>query len=289
MDEYGQHLYGVIGPYNEGFPLALACEGEGGDPSPAVKWWREAELLDDSYYITPQGFARNELLLASLKRTDLMTRLMCQVSNSNLTAPVTSSVIIDMNLRPTEVQITSMFRPLSANRPAEIVCVARGARPPAQISWWLDNDQLTSQITESTSKEDNLTVSSLIFNPSKHDNQRNLSCRGDNPQLPDSVLEDSWVMDIHFPPQLSVKVDKQIPLLEGTHVTMTCVVDANPPIVELEWLKDGQSLGAPARRDTRNRTFSITSAGPEHRGHYQCAGINSEGRDISKAEHLKIH
>lgn len=30
MDEYGQHLRGVIGPYNEGFPLSLACEGEGG-------------------------------------------------------------------------------------------------------------------------------------------------------------------------------------------------------------------------------------------------------------------
>ncbi|GBM83791.1 hypothetical protein AVEN_248267-1 [Araneus ventricosus] len=30
MDEYGQHLRGVIGPYNEGFPLGLACEGEGG-------------------------------------------------------------------------------------------------------------------------------------------------------------------------------------------------------------------------------------------------------------------
>ncbi|GBN30679.1 hypothetical protein AVEN_78066-1 [Araneus ventricosus] len=69
----------------------------GCDPSPAVKWWRDAELLDDSYYITPQGFARNELLLPSLKRADLMTQLTCQVSNSNLTAPVTSSVIIDMN------------------------------------------------------------------------------------------------------------------------------------------------------------------------------------------------
>ncbi|GIY83882.1 uncharacterized protein CEXT_573101 [Caerostris extrusa] len=68
-----------------------------GEPSPAVKWWRDAELLDDSYYITPQGFARNELLLSSLKRADLMTSLTCQVSNSNLSAPVTSTVIIDMN------------------------------------------------------------------------------------------------------------------------------------------------------------------------------------------------
>ncbi|KAF8795200.1 Hemicentin-2 like protein [Argiope bruennichi] len=289
MDEYGQHLRGVIGPYNEGFPLGLACEGEGGDPSPAVKWWRDAELLDDSYYITPQGFARNELLLASLKRTDLMTQLTCQVSNSNLTAPVTSSVIIDMNLKPTDVHITSMYRPLSVGHPAEIVCVARGARPPAQISWWLDGEKVTSRITESTAREENLTVSSLVFNPNKHDNQRNLSCRGDNPQVPDSVLEDTWVLDIHFPPELDVKINKQVPVLEGTDVSMTCVVRANPPIAELEWLKDGQSLGPPARRDTRNRTLNIASTSIEHKGRYQCSAINSEGKTFSEPKFLQVH
>ncbi|GIY51688.1 ig-like domain-containing protein [Caerostris extrusa] len=30
MDEFGQHLHGVIGPYNEGSPVSLICEGEGG-------------------------------------------------------------------------------------------------------------------------------------------------------------------------------------------------------------------------------------------------------------------
>ncbi|KAG8175986.1 hypothetical protein JTE90_009862 [Oedothorax gibbosus] len=286
MDEYGQHLRGLIGPYNEGFPLALACEGEGGDPSPAVRWWRDAELLDDSYYITPQGFARNELLLASLKRIDLMTRLTCQVSNSNLTAPVTSSVIIDMNLKPTDVHITSMYRPLSAGHPSEIVCVARGARPPAQISWWLDGEKITSRITESTAREENLTVSSLIFNPNKHDNQRNLSCRGDNPQLPDSVLEDSWVLDIHFPPEMSVKANKEVPFVEGTDISLTCVLRANPPIAELEWLKDGASLG---KRDPRNRTLVITAATLEHKGRYQCSAINSEGKTLSDPLVLNIH
>lgn len=100
-------------------------------------------------------------------------------------------------VKPTDVQITSLYRPLSVERSTEIVCVARGARPPAQVSWWLDGEKLTSRITESTARDENLTVSSLIFNPSKHDNQRNLSCRGDNPQVPDSVLEDSWILDIH--------------------------------------------------------------------------------------------
>ncbi|GIY52297.1 uncharacterized protein CDAR_623391 [Caerostris darwini] len=69
----------------------------GSDPSPDVRWLRNAELLDDSYYITPQGFSRNELLLSSLKRTDLMSSLTCQVSNSNPSAPVTSTVVIDTN------------------------------------------------------------------------------------------------------------------------------------------------------------------------------------------------
>ena len=30
MDEFGQHLHGIIGPYNEGQPVSLICEGEGG-------------------------------------------------------------------------------------------------------------------------------------------------------------------------------------------------------------------------------------------------------------------
>ncbi|XP_054708867.1 hemicentin-2-like isoform X1 [Uloborus diversus] len=285
MDEYGQHLHGIIGPYNEGFPLALACEGEGGNPSPAVRWWRDAELLDDSFYITPQGFARNELLLPSLRRTDLLSRLTCQVSNSNLSAPVTSSVVIDMNLKPTEVQITSLFRPLSLGRPTEIVCMARGARPPAQISWWLDGEKLISRVTESSSRDENLTVSSLLFSPGKHDNQRNLSCRGDNPQIPDSVLEDSWLLDIHFPPQLTVKVDKKIPVVEGTSISFTCVVQANPAVAEHEWLKDGNQLV----ENIQNQTLIITDVQPEHKGSYQCAAINNEGRTISSALELKVH
>lgn len=31
MDEFGQHLHGIIGPYNEGQPVSLICEGEGGE------------------------------------------------------------------------------------------------------------------------------------------------------------------------------------------------------------------------------------------------------------------
>ncbi|XP_054717287.1 synaptogenesis protein syg-2-like [Uloborus diversus] len=289
MDEFGQRLHGIIGPYNEGHPVSLICEGEGGDPSPSVKWFKKAELLDGTYYVTPQGFARNEINLPNLQRTDLLTTLTCEVSNSNLTAPVSSSVSLDMNLRPTDVRITSPYQPLSAGKDADIVCVARGARPPAQISWWLDGEKLTTGITESTAEEDNLTISSLSIRPEIHDNLRNLSCRGDNPQLTDSVLEDTWLINVHYLPKLSVKINTIIPVKEGTDISITCDVQAHPPVTELEWLQDGRSLGPPAKDSFSNRTFFIASVGPQHKGEYSCAGTNSEGRSVSDPALLQVN
>lgn len=74
-----------------------------GDPSPSVRWLKGAELLDDTYYVTPQGFARNEIHIHKLLRTDLLSTFTCEVSNSNLTAPVTSAVSLDMNRKYLEI------------------------------------------------------------------------------------------------------------------------------------------------------------------------------------------
>ncbi|GIY06294.1 hemicentin-2 [Caerostris darwini] len=142
-------------------------------------------------------------------------------------------------VKPTDVHITTTCRDISVRQPFEIVCVAKGARPPAQVSWWLDGEKLTSRITESTSREENLTSSSLVFNPSKHDNQRNLSCRGDNPQLPDSVLEDTWVLDVHFPPELEVKINKTVPVFEDMSDCVFKVIEVDQSVNTSLTIDDG--------------------------------------------------
>ncbi|GFV48631.1 uncharacterized protein TNCV_5069161 [Trichonephila clavipes] len=191
-------------------------------------------------------------------------------------------------VRPTDVRITSPYQPLSAGKDIDIVCVARGARPPAQISWWLDGEKLTTKITESTAEEDNLTISSLNIRPTIQDNLRNLSCRGDNPQLTESVLEDTWLISVHYLPRLSVKMNTLDTVKEGSEVSMTCEVHSLPPVTELEWLQDGRSLGPPVGANFLNRTLIIPSAGPQHRGEYQCAGTNSEGRSVSDPVLLQV-
>lgn len=116
MDEYGQRLRDTVGPYNEGAHLTLVCEAEGGEfdvrrlysvtltvtthtgnPPPALSWLKDGQLVDDTWSMTPQGIIRNELVITRLRRSDLMTQITCQATNSNLTKPASVSITLDLN------------------------------------------------------------------------------------------------------------------------------------------------------------------------------------------------
>ncbi|XP_067137967.1 protein turtle-like isoform X2 [Centruroides vittatus] len=293
MDEFGQHLHGIIGPYNEGYPLSLICEGEGGDPPPKVTWWKDSILIDDTYTLTPQHFTRNELHFSTIRRSDLMTVLTCQATNSNFTAPVTSSVTLDLNLRPLDVRIHTAYRPVSVGQEVELVCQSQGARPPAQISWWKGTEKLT-QVRETTIREDNLTISVLTYVPTISDNGRNLSCRADNPQLRDSEIEDVWFLDVYYPPQLTLSNNlwkDMEAVTEKSDVTLICHIQANPPISEVSWRFNGKSLFSSPSLGVviKNHTLLLSPVEKEHQGYYQCRAENVEGKGNSQDLFLKVH
>ncbi|GBM48920.1 hypothetical protein AVEN_18422-1, partial [Araneus ventricosus] len=97
-DNLGKNVQGVIRTYNEGDSLYLICESQGGKPPPALSWWRGPALIDDTFEVVTSSFlVRNELQLEALTRRDLMAELTCQASNNNVSAPVKSSVSLDLN------------------------------------------------------------------------------------------------------------------------------------------------------------------------------------------------
>lgn len=98
-DSSNEVLSSLIGPFNEGERLLLACEVDGGKPRPSLTWWRESVLLDDSYEVTATGTTRNELEIQALQRHDLMAVFSCQASNNNISAPVYSQVTVDLNCK----------------------------------------------------------------------------------------------------------------------------------------------------------------------------------------------
>ncbi|GIY80354.1 uncharacterized protein CDAR_548311 [Caerostris darwini] len=203
-----------------------------GKPLSALRWWRDDVLLDDFYIVTELNFSRNELYLKSLQRKDLFANLTCSVDDANLTVPMASTVIIDMNrvkrrfgvngwkkcsrvnlqrlslrwaralsMKPTEVLITTVYRPLREDIPLQIKCLTRGARPPAQVSWWLDDEKLTYPVTELINRPKNLTESTLTLIPHANDAAKKLTCISENVAIPFSYLSDTWLLEIYHPPE----------------------------------------------------------------------------------------
>nr|XP_053630672.1 uncharacterized protein LOC128687309 isoform X2 [Cherax quadricarinatus] len=66
-------------------------------PPPRVTWWTNGEMIDDTDESPRAHTVTNTLTLARLTRAHLHTIIVCRASNSNHTAPVQTSVTIEMN------------------------------------------------------------------------------------------------------------------------------------------------------------------------------------------------
>lgn len=68
-----------------------------GDPLPMVTWWRNGKLIDETFTIdSTNSLVTNELILPSIDRSDLLSVLTCQSSNSDLLVPSEASISLDL-------------------------------------------------------------------------------------------------------------------------------------------------------------------------------------------------
>ncbi|CAL1288955.1 unnamed protein product, partial [Larinioides sclopetarius] len=291
-DQNGEILESLIGPYNEGDNLHLICEAEEGKPLPSVTWWRESVLLDDTYTVTPHGVVRNELEILSLKRHDLMAVFTCQASNNNFSQPAVAAVTVDMNFRPISVKMEGGPRPMSAEKPVDIVCKSAGSKPPAVISWWMGSTRLKHN-KDTVSADGNFTSSVLTFRPSIDDNGKQLTCRAENPLIAGSALDDTWDLEIHYVPQLVLRLGSKLRhfrIQEGNDVYMECDIRANPWVTEIGWTFEGRELhtNVSAGLIISNQSLVLQRVQRTNRGHYTCSASNSEGIGESKPLYLSI-
>ncbi|GFY50040.1 ig-like domain-containing protein [Trichonephila inaurata madagascariensis] len=95
-------------------------------------------------------------------------------------------------------------RPMSAEKPVDIVCKSAGSKPPAVISWWMGSSRLKHN-KDTVSADGNFTSSVLTFRPSIEDNGRQLTCRAENPLIAGSALDDTWDLEIHCKYQVNIQ------------------------------------------------------------------------------------
>ncbi|XP_076310293.1 protein turtle-like [Tachypleus tridentatus] len=295
-DVNGQVLESLVGPYNEGQNLTLLCKTRGGKPLPSVFWWRESVLLDNTSEIITKDIVQNTMVIPKLERQHLMATFSCQALNNNQSLPRTSTVTVDMNFRPIAVQVLDKDRPLSAEKSTQLRCQAVGSRPPAKISWWKGSQQLKSTRTLTSpdpTANGNISVSVLTIKPTNDDNGKYLSCRAENPLIPRSAIEDGWKLDVHFIPQMSLRLGSKLRhshIQEGYDVYFECNVRAYPSATDISWHFEGRELqtNTSAGVIISNQSLVLQKVERSSRGRYTCLATNSEGQGESNSVFLRV-
>ncbi|XP_077301639.1 neural cell adhesion molecule 2-like [Arctopsyche grandis] len=293
LDEQGSHITNyILGPFNEGATVTIACVATGGNPPPRVTWWQDNTLLDESFGVIPERRVQNLLKLESLGRQHLHAVLMCLAGNSDLSPPISSAVTLNMNLRPLWVKLRGENKPLSADNTYQLECEIVGSRPPPTITWWKGSTAMKNS-KDTTSAEGNMTVSILPFTPTIADSGKYLSCRAVQSLIPDSGLEDGWKLDIQHVPLVTLELGSSVNstmIREFVDVYFECNIKSNPWIYQIRWMHNGKQLYNNVAEGTlvSNQSLVLQSVTRSRSGLYTCVASNREGDGESNPVHLDI-
>nr|XP_053634411.1 nephrin-like [Cherax quadricarinatus] len=291
VDINGNEKSSTIGPYVLGMTLILKCIATGGRPAPKLTWWAGHKEIRGEVVETPREVV-NTLTVASLQRHHLDQSFICQANNAEFAVPVTAAVTIDMTLPPMSIDLVGVDGPISSGVGVTMVCIVVGARPPPNVSWWLDGRPLRSS-GERQRDNGNVTESKVVVVAIPEDQGRYLSCRAETPGLLQSSLEDGTKLIVHYVPEVRISLDSRQDLQdiqEGMDVYFTCSVSAVPSPTTVHWyhnenqLRDNNSNGLVVG----NMSLLLQKVERHSSGRYTCRATNTEGHGVSPPILLQV-
>nr|XP_027225660.1 hemicentin-2-like [Penaeus vannamei] len=304
VDEAGLELVGAAGPYTIGQRPALTCRVQGGDPPPSVTWWRDGRLLDSTYHhqtlvssrtsvLDPGvGVVVNTIHLRALKKEDLRSTYTCKAGNHDRAPTKEAAVEIDMNFGPESVVVKGLEGPISAGRPQQVVCEARGSRPPAILTWWLDG-HMKKSISHMTSLDGLVSTSTLELVVTPQDEGSKLTCRAENPELSSATIEDSHQLQVLYPPEVRVAAGTSLDLdliKEGDDVYFDCHVKARPEAHRITWSFNEAELqqNVTAGVMVVGKSLVLQRVSRKQAGSYACSATNTQGFNTSSPIQLSV-
>ncbi|RWS23969.1 protein turtle B-like protein [Leptotrombidium deliense] len=285
----GFTLKGLVGPFNEGEALTLICTTNGGKPRPSLVWWRDFTVIDDTFEYNDKDVTTNQVTIPSLARHHLLSIFMCQAINNNITVPSSTSITLDLNLKPTEVQITQLTPILVTDREATFECQSFGSRPKAILYWIFDGQRHNTPLNGS----DHQTRTTITITPKQSHNGEPLTCVAENSKIPNSAISDQLKLDVQYIPNLTLKLGVSTISLaaiqEGNDIYFDCHIDSNPlPNKPIIWRFNGNVIQHQTGIIQSNQSLVLQRVSRTQSGEYQCEASNQQGTALSNSLHLKI-
>jgi len=286
----------IIGPFHEGYELRLTCESGGGKPIPRVTWYNGSNVISGKVSSFEEedgtGTGRNEVRI-KLSRGDLGSQFTCQAENEAIDQPLSTSVQVDVNLRPYRTDVVGAGRAVEEGTPLSLMCRTWGARPAAVITWFNGSRPFSEQPAGQVALQDDNTYetqSRISFVASRFENGESITCEANN-QVLDHYREEpqraSVNLAVLYPPVVDVS-PANITTNETREVMIYCTYEANPTSLNaVRWYRNGQLLDLSDRTRYEGATVDqpslvIKKVSREDNGRYSCVLENNIGASESK-------
>ncbi|CRK88301.1 CLUMA_CG002080, isoform A [Clunio marinus] len=205
---------------------------------------------------------------------------------------------MDMNgrsvvrLKPIAVHITTREKFVSAEKRYDVECKSSGSRPEAVLTWWKGSRQI-KRMAKNFSETGNQSLSILTFIPVVDDDGKYLTCRSENPFIPDSAIEDKWRLVVHYMPVVTLKMGSSLnpdDIKEGADVYFECLIQSNPKPYKMSWYHNGVELhhNVTAGIILSDQSLVLQSVTKSLAGDYTCLAVNNEGRGTSNPVTLRV-
>nr|CAH7737718.1 unnamed protein product [Callosobruchus chinensis] len=291
-DNSGRDVSGVVGPLEEKADLVLTCEVREGRPPPTVSWFANERMVSGHVEAIGNHVTVNRLEVSAITRQQLNSTYKCQASNTKLMMPVEKTVRLELLLKPLSVEVINKPKQLVANEEVFVTCVVNGSRPKALISWTRDTRVFRrGKVIEEGNET--LSESTITFVPVPEDDGSIFKCIGENPKLIGVGLEDSFKLNVVYPPQVVLHLGNTLnpeDIKEGDDVYFECNIKANPKQHRISWYHDGQPVSQNMSSGVIISTHSLVlqKVARWQSGSYTCLAANARGETSSAPVYLRV-
>ncbi|KAB5543814.1 hypothetical protein PHYPO_G00083980 [Pangasianodon hypophthalmus] len=251
-----------------GRPITLKCVAHG-NPPPTIKWYKDGVVMNQTSNVK----VLNGSLTFSSASRETAGRYQCQASNSEGNAIHTMQLGVK---GPPVILIPPTDTVLNISHDALLRCQAE-ADPPNMTYVWMRDGENVYHIESLKSRVKVMVDGTLLISRLIPGDSGKYTCMPTNGLLTSPTA--SATLTVRHPAQVT-QMPERIFLPTGMKGVISCPLVSEPPLLRVEWTKNGKALDLNAYPGwilTADGSIVITTANDDAVGVYTCTPYNSYG------------